>query len=181
MAILDVAKLGNPILRKIAAPVTLDESLDPPFQSFIDDMIETMRELDGVGLAAPQVKRSKQVVVLHSEENPRYPQAPNFPLLILLNPTLSSNSEEMLVGWEACLSVNDLRGKVARHARVSVNGFDRRMNPIAFEAQGFLSVVIQHEIDHLHGKVFLDRMDDFSTLTHKNEFSRYWMSETVNV
>lgn len=181
MAILDVAKLGNPILRRIAEPVTLDEIKDRTFQIFMDDMIETMRKMDGLGLSAPQVFRSKQVIVIASEDNPRYPDTPDLPLLILLNPSMTHLSEERIEGWESCLSVKDLRGKVPRHIKIFVEGFDRNMKPLAFEAEGFLAIVLQHEIDHLNGKVFLDRMKDFSTLTHMDEFERYWVSRTAIV
>ena len=176
MAILKIAKLGNPILRKIADPVTPAESQDPAFQAFLEDMTETMRKLDGVGLAAPQVFQSKQVIIIEANANPRYPAAPDLPLLILLNPTLTFLSEEKAEGWEGCLSVENLRGKVVRSVRVEVKGFSRYMEPMAFEAEGFLAVVLQHETDHLNGKVFLDRMKDFSTLTHLAEFDQFWMS-----
>lgn len=176
MAILKVAKLGNPILRKMAEPVSIAESQDPAFQAFLEDMTETMRKLDGVGLAAPQVFQSKQMVVIEANANPRYPASPDLPLLILLNPVLTYLSEEKAEGWEGCLSLENLRGKVVRSVRVGVKGFDRYMAPMEFEAGGFLAVVLQHETDHLQGKVFLDRMKDFSTLTHLAEFDQYWMS-----
>jgi peptide deformylase len=176
MAILKIAKLGNPILRKMAEPVSPAESQDPSFQSFLEDMIETMRKLDGVGLAAPQAFESKQVIVIEASANPRYPAAPDLSLLILLNPTFTYLSEEKAEGWEGCLSVDNLRGKVERSVRIGVKGFNRYMEPMAFEADGFMAVVLQHETDHLYGKVFLDRMKDFSTLTHLAEFDRYWMS-----
>lgn len=181
MAVLEIAKLGNPILRKVAAPVTADECHDPVFQSFLDDMIETMQKRDGVGLAAPQVFRSKQAIIIQSESNPRYPDAPDVPLLVMLNPRLTAQSEGKIEGWEGCLSLENLRGKVPRSLRVTVDGFNRSMEPMSFEAEGFLSVVLQHEIDHLHGKVFLDRMKDFSTLTHLAEFERYWVPQTTEV
>lgn len=181
MPLLKVAKLGSPVLRKVAEPVTPDECKSVIFQRFIDDMIETMEKLDGVGLAAPQVFQSKQVVVLKSQNNGRYPDAPDLPLLVLVNPQLTEPSEEMIEGWEGCLSVDNLRGKVKRHARIKVSGFHRNMEPVAFEAEHFLAVVLQHEIDHLRGKVFLDRMDDFSTLTHLAEFERHWLTPTETV
>ncbi|MFQ5949089.1 MAG: peptide deformylase, partial [Nitrospiria bacterium] len=143
--------------------------------------IETMQKRDGVGLAAPQVFHSKQAIVIQSESNPRYPNTPDLPLLVLLNPTLISMSEEKIEGWEGCLSVENLRGKVPRAIRVGVKGYNRSMEPMAFEAEGFLAVVLQHEIDHLHGKVFLDRMQDFSTLTHLVEFDRYWLPQPTEV
>ncbi len=181
MAILDVAKLGHPILRQVAEAVSLDEAQSSGFQNFIDDMVETMRKLDGVGLAAPQVSCSKQVVVIASEANPRYPDESDLPLMVLINPRLTERSDERIEGWEACLSVKDLRGKVRRHRKVRVEAFDRHMNPLSFETEGFLSIVLQHEIDHLNGKVFLDRMEDFSTLTHLEEFDRFWMSQATKV
>lgn len=174
MAILEIAKLGNPILRQMARPVTPEECQDPAFQNFLEDMTETMRKRDGVGLAAPQVHLSKQIIVIEANANPRYPDAPDLDLLIMLNPTVTFMSDEKIEGWEGCLSVDNLRGKVVRSTRVTVAGFNRHMAPMEVEAQGFLAVVFQHEIDHLHGKVYLDRMKDFSTLTHLAEFDRYW-------
>ncbi len=181
MALLEIAKLGNPILRKIAEPIAVEECRDPAFQLFLDDMIETMQKRDGVGLAAPQVFRSKQAIVIHSGSSSRYPDAPDVSLLVLLNPRLTFLSEEKVEGWEGCLSLDNLRGKVPRSLRVTVDGFNRSMEPMSFEAEGFLSVVLQHEIDHLQGKVFLDRMEDFSTLTHLAEFERYWIPQPTEV
>lgn len=181
MALLEVEKLGSPILRKIAEPVTLEEVIDPLFQSFIDDMVETMEKFDGVGLAAPQVSKSKQVIVACSNDNARYAHTPDFPLLVLLNPSITPLSEVMIDSWEGCLSVQDLRGKVSRYAKIAVEGFDRRMTPVTFEVEGFLAIVIQHEIDHLNGKVFLDRMSDLSTLSHLEEFKRYWLPQSAKV
>ncbi len=181
MAILDIAKLGNPILRKVAAEVTEAESRNAAFQGFIDDMIETMQARDGVGLAAPQVFVSKQVIVIKSNPNSRYPSAPQLSLLIMLNPEITYRSEEEVEGWEGCLSLDNLRGKVPRSVKVGVKGFNRYMEPIAFDAEGFLAVVIQHETDHLIGKVFLDRMNDFSTLSHLAEFDRFWAPRPVAV
>ena len=179
--ILEIAKLGNPVLRKIAEPVTYEDFQDPSFQTFLNQMITTMKALDGVGLAAPQVSESKQIIVVHAEGNARYPDAPELSLLVLLNPVLTLLSDEMIEGWEGCLSVSNLQGKVRRYAKIGVKGFDREMKPVEFEAEGFFAVVLQHEIDHLIGKVFLDRMKDFSTLCHSAEHARYWASPTVTV
>ncbi len=181
MAILNIAKLGNPILRKVAAEVTEAESQNAAFQRLIDDMVETMQTRDGVGLAAPQVFISKQLTVIESNPNSRYPSAPQLPLLIMLNPTITDHSEEKSEGWEGCLSLDNLRGKVPRSVRICVKGFNRYMEPVAFDAEGFLAVVIQHETDHLVGKVFLDRMNDFSTLTHLAEFNQFWSPRSVAV
>lgn len=179
MAILNVAKLGNPILRKRAKRVTLDEALLPSFQHFLDDMVDTMQELDGVGLAAPQVFSSKQIVVIGSEANGRYPNAPNISLLVMLNPTITFYSEETEEGWEGCLSLDNLRGKVTRSVKIHINGFTRFMEPISMDAEGFLAVVFQHEIDHLKGTLFVDRMKDFSTLCQLEEYNLYWAKREV--
>jgi peptide deformylase len=181
MGLLKVAKLGNPVLRQVAAPVTPEECESPHFQKFLDDMVETMRTLDGVGLAAPQVFQSKQAVVIESTGNPRYPNAPDLSLSILLNPVFTFMSEEKQEGWEGCLSLDNLRGKVVRSLKVSVKGYDRTMRPRQIEAEGFMAVVLQHEVDHLHGKVFIDRMTDLTTLTHMAEFEKYWIKEPTTV
>ncbi len=177
MAVLKIAKLGNPVLRKISEKVAVEELSTPSIQTFIDDLVETMRVEDGVGLAAPQVSVSKQIIAVGSETNSRYPDAPVLPLLVLVNPVFTFLSNETEVGWEGCLSLDNLRGKVRRSCRVSVKGLDRNGKPITLDAEGFLAVVLQHEIDHLNGKVFLDRMDDFSTLTHLHEFEKFWIKK----
>ncbi len=142
-------------------------------------MIDTMRERDGVGLAAPQVFKSKQVIVIEAEHNPRYPNSPELSLLVLLNPTITHYSDETIEGWEGCLSLDNLRGKVARSAQIHVDGFDRFMQPVSIDASGFLAVVFQHEIDHLNGKLYIDRMKDFTTLTHLAEHDRYWTDQPI--
>lgn len=177
MSILKVSKLGNPVLRKVAAPVLPDEIKRPEFQKFVDDMIETMHEYDGVGLAAPQVHESIQVAVIEAKDNRRYPQAPTIPLLILINPVFLEQAKEKDLGWEGCLSVEGFRGQVPRSTKVKIKALDRKGKEFILEANGFLAVVIQHELDHLMGKVFLDRMSDFSTLTHLKEYERYWLKE----
>lgn len=155
MPFLKVAKLGKSVLRKIAQPVTRSEFHTPDFQKFLDDMVETMRHLKGVGLAAPQVYRSKRVIVV---------ERPGNPLLILLNPKITFFSEESEEAFEGCLSLDNLRGKVLRSSRVKAVGFDRRMKPVELEAEGYFARVLQHEIDHLNGKVFTDRMTDLTSL-----------------
>jgi len=174
MAILKVAKLGHPVTRMVARPVPLETIRTQEFQRFIDDMIETMREYDGVGLAATQVHVPVQVAVLEVQGNPRYPQAPAIPLMVLINPKIVGASKEMVEDWEGCLSVIDLRGKVPRHREVEVQAYDREGNPLNFTAKDFHARIIQHECDHLNGKVFLDRMPSLETLTHLTEFTRYW-------
>ena len=175
MALLQVAKLGNPILRQKAALVDLESlnSQDNRIQVLIEDMIETMHEEDGVGLAAPQVFQSLRLVVIECSTNERYSEAPNLPLTILINPLITYYGQETVSGWEGCLSLKDLRGLVPRSSSIVVEYFDRKGTPVTVNAEGFLAVVLQHEIDHLDGKVFLDRMTDLSQLSYVNEFEKY--------
>jgi len=177
MAILKIAHLGHPILRRQAMPLTPEEIRTPEVQRLVDDMIETMREHDGAGLAAPQVHEPLQVVVYEVASNPRYPEAEDIPLTVLINPVVTPATEEKAVGWEGCLSIPELRGKVPRYTTVRVEALDREGKPVAFEATGFHAVVIQHETDHLQGILFVDRMEDLRTLTHLAEYERYWAEE----
>lgn len=174
MAILKVARLGHPVIRQVAQAVPVEAIGSAEIQRLIDDLIETMREHDGVGIAAPQVHVSKQIVVIEVDRNPRYPEAPPIPLTVLINPEIVSHSMESVADWEGCLSVSDLRGQVRRWQVVEVKAYDRQGKQARFKATEFFARVIQHECDHLQGKVFLDRMQDFSTLTHLAEFARYW-------
>ena len=173
MAIHKVALLGHPVIRRPSEAVPRESVGTPEFQRFIDDMIETMREYDGVGLAAPQIHVSRQVAVIEVEENRRYPDEGRIPLTVLINPRILHASKKLLVDWEGCLSVSDLRGKVPRSESLEVEAFNRKGEKLRFEARGFFARIIQHECDHLSGKVFLDRMPDLSTLTHPQEFVRY--------
>jgi len=175
MSILKVARLGHPVLRKVTATLTARELQSQSIQQFIDDMIVTMREYDGVGLAADQVHESKQIAVLEVASNPRYPNKAEVPLTILVNPRITPLSEEMEEDWEGCLSIPDLRGRVPRCKSIRVEAWDRSGKPLYFVANDFHARVIQHEFDHLNGKVYLDRMRDFSTLTFLTEYARYWM------
>lgn len=174
MSILKVARLGHPVLRKVAQELAPNEISTPETQQLIDNMIETMNEYDGVGLAAVQVHVSRQLAVIEVADNPRYPNKEKVPLAVLINPKFEPLSEEMEEDWEGCLSINKLRGKVPRYKEIRVAGRDRDGKELDFIASGFHARVIQHEWDHLQGKVYLDRMKDLSTLTYLTELSRYW-------
>jgi len=174
MSILRVARLGHPVLRGIAGDVTPDQLSSPALQKLIDDMIITMKEYDGVGLAAPQVHVSQKLAVLEVADNPRYPHKPRVPLAVLVNPKITPLSNETEEDWEGCLSVPEIRGRVPRYTNIRVEARDRNGKELDFVAAGFHARVIQHEWDHLNGKLFLDRMRDFSTLTYLQEFARYW-------
>ncbi len=175
MAILKVTRLGHPILRRVADPLPPEEIRTLETQRFIDDMIETMREYNGVGLAAPQVHVSRQIAVIEVSENPRYPDAPAVPLTVLINPILTPLDEEMIEDWEGCLSIPDLRGLVPRHAAMRLKALGRQGEAIELVAKEFFARVLQHECDHLQGKVYLDRMRDFESLSHLQEWTRYWL------
>jgi peptide deformylase len=178
MAILKVARLGHPVLRKVAAPVPVREIRSAETQRLIDDMVETMREYNGAGLAAPQVHTLKQICVIEVAATPRYPDAPAIPLTVLINPVVTALTDEMEDGWEGCLSVPDMRGMVPRHTAVRLAGYDREGGRIDTVAKEFFARVIQHETDHLNGIVYIDRMRDFSTLTHLAEWNKHWLGNT---
>ena len=162
--ILKVARLGHPVLRQVAEPVPPDQILTPAIQQFIDDMIETMHEYDGAGLAAPQVHVSKQIVIMEVGPNPRRPNAPSIPLTVYINPEITPLTDEMEEDWEGCLSVPGLRGRVPRYTKIRLRAYDRQANRIDIAVQGFHARVIQHECDHVQGKVYLDRMRSMRVL-----------------
>jgi len=177
MALLKIARLGHPVLRQQAASVEESEIKSTAFARFVDDMIDTMRESDGVGLAAPQVYASKRLAIVEVKgPHPRYPNQAEVPLTVLINPVVVSHSEELEQDWEGCLSIPDLRGRVPRWKSVQVRALNRTGEPIEILANGFFARVIQHELDHLDGVLFLERMSDLTTLTHLREFQKFWLT-----
>ncbi|GIX06936.1 MAG: peptide deformylase [Candidatus Poribacteria bacterium] len=170
MAIRKVALLGHPVLRQKARPVSDREIRSAEFQRLVDDMIETLHDYEGVGLAAPQVYEPYRLILVEvpGEED-------GFPLTVCFNPEILEASEEIVLGWEGCLSIPDLRGQVPRHYRIRVRAKDRRARPFEVDVRGFPARVFQHEIDHLDGVVFLDRMENLQTLAYLREHERYWI------
>ena len=175
MAILKVARLGHPVLRVKAQPLPVEQIRTPAVQRFIDDMVDTMHEYDGAGLAGNQVHEPVQIAVIEVETNPRYPEAPSIPLTVVINPVVTALTEEMEDGWEGCLSVPDMRGMVPRVTAVRLQCYDREANPVDLIAKDFFARVIQHETDHLHGIVYVDRMRDLRTLSHIAEWNKHWL------
>jgi peptide deformylase len=165
------------LLRQIAEAVPVSEIQSAVFQTFIDDMIDTMRESDGVGLAAPQVYAGQRVAIVEVKgPHPRYPNQPEVPLSVLINPQVVSHSEELEEDWEGCLSIPDLRGRVPRWKSVQIRALDRTGKTIEIVANDFFARVIQHELDHLDGVIFLERMNDLKSLTHLREFQKFWVT-----
>ena len=177
MSILKVAKLGNPVLRQIAKPVTAGAISSHEIQRLIKDMVATMREYGGVGLAAPQVHESVQIAVIEGLEDAGPGKRQPTQLQVLINPALTVLADELEEDWEGCLSIPDLRGRVPRSREVQIRALGAEGEQVEFRATGFHARVIQHEHDHLIGKVFLDGMHSFESLTFLPEFSRYWQEK----
>lgn len=173
MALRKIAHVGHPVLRQVARPLTREELATPELQQFIDDLVETMRDADGAGLAAIQVYEPIQICAIEVRDNPRYPYKPNIPLTVLVNPVLTPLGDEQFDNYEGCLSVPNLRGVVKRFVRLGVTAWDRHGNAIIEEVAGLKAATYQHEVDHLLGKVFLDRVTDPTTLTTWTEFERH--------
>ena len=161
MAVREILKMGDPRLLRVAQPVTRFDSDE--LHQLVTDMFDTMRAANGAGLAAPQIGVDLQLVVFGTDApNPRYPAAPLVPRTVLLNPVITPLGDEEEDGWEGCLSVPGLRGVVPRFKRVRYTGFDQYGDAIEREVEGFHARVVQHECDHLLGKLYPMRMRDFS-------------------
>jgi peptide deformylase len=172
-----IAQIGEPVLRQPAAPVPTAQIATPEFQRFVDDLIATMHHARGAGLAANQVFEPVQVCAIEVRDNPRYPYKPNIPLTVLINPKLTPLSGETFANYEGCLSVPNLRGVVPRFAELRVEALDRHGQPLEFEVRGITAGTFQHEVDHLWGKLFVDRVEDPSTLCTWDAFARYREAE----
>src|SRR5947208_10927592 len=170
--ILKVARIGHPVLRALARAVPPADIASRDFQRLLDDMVETMHEYDGVGVAGPQVHVPLRVAVIEVPASDERARAA-VPLTVLVNPMVTPLGEEKERAWEGCLSVPDLRGVVSRWRRVRLEALDREGRPCAVEAEGFFARVIQHECDHLDGSVYLDRMEGLRTLSFLREFERH--------
>jgi peptide deformylase len=169
-----IVRLGHPVLRTPALPVPLDRIATPEVQGLIDDMVESMRESRGVGLAAPQVAAGAQIFVYEAAETER---GPAIPLHVVINPMITPHSRELIYDWEGCLSIPDLRGLVPRNLSVRVQGLDREGRPLDYVAEGFEARIVQHEYDHLNGVIFLDRMRDLRSLSYTDEWEHYMTRE----
>ena len=176
MSILRVARMGHPVLRQQAAEVDPARIDHPDVQRLVNDMIETMIDYEGIGLAAPQIRTSIRLVVVGDPDTTE-DDSEGIPLTVLINPQFIAMSEESASGWEGCLSIPEVRGVVPRSVEVTIRGYDRLGASVEFSARDFFARVLQHEVDHLDGILFLDRMDRLDTLTYLEEYQRYWLAE----
>jgi peptide deformylase len=173
VTVLPIVDVGDPVLRERAREVTPEELRSPAMQRLIDDMIETMRAAGGAGLAANQVGELLRIFVVEVADNPRYPYKPPVPLTVAVNPVIEPLDDETAAINEGCLSVPGLRGEVDRHMRVRVRRLDRHGAVFEEERAGLTAGTFQHELDHLDGVLFLDRVRDPRTFTTWEQFERH--------
>ena len=168
MSILKVARMGHPVLRKRARALDPSEVRAAVMQKFIDDMMDTMLEYEGIGLAAPQVHEDIRVFVAGIDDGQG-----KLRVLPFVNPVITPLTEEKAEDWEGCLSIPDIRGRVPRFTHIRIDALDRKGKPFQMELRNFPARVVQHETDHLDGVLFFDRMEKFDSLTFLEEFTRY--------
>jgi peptide deformylase len=173
MSILKVARMGHPVLRQTARSISPGDLKDPMMQRLINDMIDTMHEYHGVGLAAPQIHEDLRLFVALLDDDP----GPDSEAVVVVNPEIVALSEEKSEGWEGCLSIPDIRGMVPRFTDIVVRALDRTGKKVELNLKGFPARVAQHETDHLDGVLFFDRMTSMQSLTYLEEYSRYHSSK----
>lgn len=166
--ILSIARLENPLLRRIAQPVS--DITEEAFQSLIDSLIATAKSTNGVGIAAPQVLQSYRLFIVASRPNPRYPHAPFMEPTAAINPKIIAHSPETVKGWEGCLSIPGIRGFVPRYRAITVEYHDRYGKLQQQEYTDFVARIFQHELDHLNGILFIDRVEDSQDLLTEAEY-----------
>ncbi len=168
-----ICRMGNPILRIVAEKVKSDEIKTDYFDQLMLDMHDSMKHYGGIGIAAPQIGESLQVCLIELEDFNRYGQEVNLPLTVFINPEIEVLNPEKAGYWEGCLSVPGLRGFVERPQHIRVSYLDAKGEKQHLEAKGFLATVIQHELDHLFGTLYVDRIKDLSLLTYQEEFDQF--------
>ena len=171
MSILKVARMGHPVLRSRARALDPSEVRAAVMQKFIDDMMDTMLEYEGIGLAAPQVHEGVRLFVAGIDDGEG-----KLRVIPFVNPVITPLSEARVEDWEGCLSIPDIRGRVPRFKHVRIEALDRKGKPFQLELEDFPARVVQHETDHLDGVLFFDRMAKFDTLTYLDEYSRFHRS-----
>jgi peptide deformylase len=174
MAVRKIIRMGHPTLRQVARPLTGDEIRSDVVDRLIEDMIDTLHDYGGIGLAAPQINESVRLAIIEIPGGPtRYGEIPALPLTVFINPAVEVVDPSRAGYWEGCLSVPGLRGFVERPQHVRVRALDREGNPLDLELKGFLATVFQHEFDHLDGRLYVDHLKDPALLAFDEEFERY--------
>jgi len=166
--LLQIAQLGHPVLRETAAPI--ENPKDAALQSLVEDMLATVTDVNGVGIAAPQVYESKQIFIISSKSNPRYPLAPDMEPVALINPEILWKSHEMEKDWEGCLSIPGIRARVPRHIAIKIKFTTLENAVVEISFTDFVARIFQHEFDHLNGRVFLDRLESTQDIVTEKEF-----------
>jgi peptide deformylase len=179
MALRKIATIGHPVLREPARELSRGELASAPVQQLVSDMVDTMRDASGAGIAANQVYESVRICVIEVDKNPRYPYKPDWPLTVLVNPRVEAATDETFLNFEGCLSVPNLRGQVPRFTVARVRAWDREGQDLDFEVRGLTAGTFQHEVDHLDGKLFVDRVADTRTLCTWAEYDRFHREEFV--
>lgn len=173
MSVREILHVGNPLLREVSREVGRDELASPAMQQLIDDLIDTMHAANGAGIAAPQVGELVRITTIEVNKNPRYPYKPPIPLTVVVNPVIEFLDDELVEVNEGCLSVPNMRGNVMRHVNIRVRYLDRHGVEHDEVKRGLTAGTFQHEIDHLDGLLFLDRVHDTRTLTTWEQFERH--------
>jgi peptide deformylase len=165
-----IIQLGNPVLREKA--VWVEDIQAPEIQQLIDDLVATVIKANGVGIAAPQVAKPYRLLIVASRPNPRYPNAPEMPPTAIINPAIIAHSQEVVKGWEGCLSVPGIRGLVPRYQNIEIEYYDRHGELQKQELTDFVARIFQHEYDHLEGMVFLDRVESTYEMMTEAEYQQ---------
>ena len=173
MTVREILHVGNPLLREVSRAVTHEELASVEMQTLIDDLVDTMRAANGAGIAAPQVGELVRIATIEVNGNPRYPYKPRIPLTVVVNPVVEFLDDELVDINEGCLSVPNMRGNVLRHVNIRVTYLDRHGVEHVEVKRGLTAGTFQHELDHLDGLLFLDRVHDTRTLTTWEQFERY--------
>jgi len=181
MSLLQVSQIGNPLLLEKAAAIPVKEIATATTQQLIENMIETLKDAAGVGLAAPQVYEKKRIILIHLEPTSQTFRKTHIPLTVIINPEIVKKSPEIQLDWEGCLSIShgNLLGLVPRHKRISIKGYNRMGKQVRMTASAFKARIIQHEIDHLDGILFFDRMrqEDLKNLSNRKEWLQFHRSK----
>lgn len=177
MANREIIKMGNPILRQGAIPLSKEEILSEETQNLIEEMREVMKEAEGIGLAAPQIGISKHLAIIEVPNESRYEEGMATELIVFINPQIKILDESKQGYWEGCLSVPGLRGFVERPRKIQIDFLDENAQEVSIEAEGFLATVFQHEIDHLNGVLYVDKITDMSKLSYNEEYVKFHLEE----